>query len=297
MQLSNLTSFEGTLIKDGYFETLSQCTAVSKERTLTFIDDLKYINYIDSSLVSAVICTPELTSLLQDFNIGIITSDNPRLLFFEVHNYLSSHNHSVQFKTKIGGNSKISSTAYIADFNVSIGDNVIIEENVVIKEGTNIGSNCIIRSGSIIGGQGYEFKRSNTDYILRVVHVGKTIINDFVEIKENCTIHRAVFDWDSTSLGEYTKLDAHTHIGHGTKIGKQVMIGSHGNLSGNIIIKDHVNIGPSVTISNRLIIEECSKISIGSVVTKNVKVGTTVTGNFAIPHQKFIKNLKSIMGI
>ena len=67
---------------------------------------------------------------------------------------------------------------------VVIGDNVIIEEFVSIKEDVVIGNNCIIRSGSVIGGQGYEFKRYGKNNILTVEHIGKTIVNDFVEIKE-----------------------------------------------------------------------------------------------------------------
>ena len=41
-----------------------------------------------------------------------------------------------------------------------------------------------------------------------------------------------------------------------------------------------------------LIIFSFARVSLGSVVTKNVEENETVTGNFAIEHGKFIEKLK-----
>ncbi|MEZ7172922.1 hypothetical protein [Sporosarcina sp. OR05] len=294
MQLSKVPIVEGVLKIDGLFDIMAQCKVLSNQRILTFFDDIKYLDCINmNESISCVICRPQDQQLFGDKSFGIITTDYPRIEFFRIHNLIGMPNTSKK-STVIGSDSAISPSALIAKYNVQIGDNVIIEENVVIRENVFIGNNCIIRAGSVIGGQGYEFKRDKNQRIFRVEHYGSVEIEDFVEIKEFCTVHQAVFAWDKTCIGQHSKIDAHSHIAHGVKMGNRVMVGSHGNIAGNVCIKDDVYIGPGVTISNRINIEKGSRVSIGSTVTKSVDEYQVVTGNFAIDHSKFIFNLKRI---
>ena len=59
------------------------------------------------------------------------------------------------------------------------------------------------------------------------------------------------------------------------------------------MVGDHVWLGFGATLRNGLIIGEGSRVNMGSVVTKNVLPGESVTGNFAIEHDKFMENLKN----
>jgi aspartate/methionine/tyrosine aminotransferase len=58
---------------------------------------------------------------------------------------------------------------------------------------------------------------------------------------------------------------------------------------GNVDIGNSVWVGPSAVITNRIVLEDNCFITLGAVVTRSVKKGETVTGNFAIPHEKFRK--------
>lgn len=193
----------------------------------------------------------------------------------------------------ISNSAKIAETALLKGDNIYIGKNVIIEDYVIINNNTYIGDNSIIRSGVKIGGDGFEFKKADEE-ILRVNHYGGVIINSNVEIKENCTIHKAVFNWDNTEIDNHTKIDAMTHIAHGVKIEKRVLIGSKCNIAGNCVIQKDAYIGPGVTITNRVNVGRNTKVSIGSVVTKDVADNIQVSGNFAIDHEKYIKHIKEI---
>jgi len=293
MWLSEISGIETILGRDGEFEILAPCTTQTDKKILTFFETPKYLNNINSNTnISCVICKSEHMCLFENESIGILCAEQPKLLFFKLHNELVKKDATSERMTIIGENCRISNLANIAATNVVIGHDVVIEEFVSIKENVSIGNNCIIRAGSIIGGQGFEFKRNGYVDILSVIHVGTTIIENDVEIKELCSIHQAVFSMDCTRIGEFSKIDANSHIGHATKLGKRVLIGSHGNLAGNVCVEDDVYIGPNVTISNRLLIGKRSRISLGSVVTKNVTDDITVTGNFAIDHTIFIKDLK-----
>ena len=63
---------------------------------------------------------------------------------------------------------------------------------------------------------------------------------------------------------------------------------------GRVKIGENSYLGPNCTIKNGLILGENSKVSMGAVVTKNVNENEVVTGNFAISHEQFIKNLKKV---
>lgn len=296
MRLSEIFLENIEIHTDGEFDVLAQCTVTSMTKTLSFLDESSYIDTVkNNASISCIICRSDHIHLFGNKNLGIIISDNPKLTFFEIHNLLSNNKNEGNFETRIGNNSVISESAILSPKNIIIGNNVTIEENVIIRENVVIGDHSIIRSGCVIGGQGFEFKRNNVESILRVNHCGKVVIGDWVEIKELSTIHQAVFEWDYTSVNDYSKLDAHSHIGHASKIGKRVLIGSHANLAGNVTVGDDAYIGPGTTISNRLNIGNGAKVTIGSVVTKDVADNQIVTGNFAIPHDCFINNLKNII--
>ena len=55
--------------------------------------------------------------------------------------------------------------------------------------------------------------------------------------------------------------------------------------------------GPNSTVRNGIKIGENAKVSMGSVVTKNVEANQTVTGNFARIHQEYLKYMKYISEI
>lgn len=294
MKLSSLPSeLEINIVKDGSFSNLGHIVVDNQENLLTFCDDKNYLDIAKNNKnISSLICLPEMVNEFKDYNFGIISSNIPRETFFKIHNLLIPN--IKKQNTLIAKSAQISKQSIISNFNVEIGENCIIEDNVIIKPNTIIKNNSIIRSGSIIGGEGFQFWKTIDGKILSIKHWGNVIIGNNVEIKEYCTIHQAVFLWDSTIIGDFTKIDAHCHIGHGNHIGKKVYLCSHSNISGNSIINDNAYIGPGVNIPNRIEIGESAKVSVGSTVTTNIKDNIAVSGNFAILHKKYLNHIKNI---
>lgn len=260
----------------------------------TFIDNEKYLSNISLN-AKMIITTSEISKLVN--NMGVCISENPKISFFKLHNFLSTTNDYIiekDFNTQIGNNCKISKLSSIAEKNVKIGNNVIIEEFVSIKENTIIGDNSIIRAGSIIGGEGFEFKRMISRDVLPIKHIGWVLIGESVEIQHNTCVDKAIYPWDKTIIEDNCKIDNLIHIAHGVKLGKGVFIAAGAITGGRTIIKDNTWIGVSATVSNGLNIGKNSRINIGAVVTKDVEDYASVTGNFAIEHNKFINFIKSI---
>ena len=149
----------------------------------------------------------------------------------------------------------------------------------------------IIRSGSRIGGNGFEFSRFGNE-VLSISFAGDVLIEENVEIQNNTCIDRGVFD--RTFLGKNVKVDNLVHIAHDVKIGDNTFVVACTLIGGRTRIGKNSYLGPNCTVKNGLILGENSKVSMGAVVTKNVKDNEVVTGNFAIPHKQFIENLKKI---
>lgn len=294
MKLSNYESIlEGKIISDGNFDTLEYCTSLCDKPFLSFLENPKYIDKINSN-VSCIVTTKEIQPLLPQFIEGIIISDAPKKSFVLLHNYLAqSEEYSrKEYATKIGENCKISPLAYIAEKNVVIGNNVQIAPFVVIKENVTIGNNCIIRENCVIGGKSFNYTKTNDNKMLSMVDLGQVILEDNVEMCPMCHVASGPLPSDTTRLKENVKMDSFVQVGHGTIIGNRTLVASGVQIAGNVVIGADVWIGVNATISNRITIKDGGRVSLGSVVTRNVEEWQTVTGNFAVEHKRFLRELK-----
>lgn len=297
MRLSQITSNYQNIkvIRDESFCLLGMGTSKFNRRgVLSFLADEKYTSdIINNSHIVAIITKEEMISpeLIERF--GIIVCNDPKYLFYELHNTLvEDHFYWKNHKSNIAYDAKIASTAIIAKDNVNIGSGTIIEDGVIIHEGTEIGKNVIIRSGSIIGSSGFQFLNLG-EKVYPVKTGGKVLIYDNVEIQHNCCIDRGVLG-GATELMNDVKIDNFVHIAHDCMIGKRTLITAGVKFGGRTVVGDDCWIGINATISNGLVIGNSVTVSLGSVVTKNVPDGMTVTGNFAIEHSKFLTFLRSI---
>lgn len=284
---------EGKLIRDGEFDTLEYCTSNCNIAFLTFLENPKYLNELNEK-ISCVITTEEISKKTPQHIKGIIIADEPRKEFVKLHNFLTDSKVSAipEFKTEIGENCDISPLALIAEKNVRIGDNVSIGPFTVINNNVFIGDRCKIYEHCVIGGKGFNYVRTNEGEILGMRDMGKIVIEDDVEIYPMCHIAKGPLLTDITRIGKKSKIDALVYIGHGMKIGERSEILAGAQIGGNCVIGDESWIGINATIANRIQIGDNGRVSLGAVVTKNVDMGQTVSGNFAVDHNRFLSELK-----
>lgn len=284
------------IISDCEFEALGLSNSNTGARTLSFLDDTKFIDELkNNENICALICNQsDISGIPLGLFEGIVVSDTPRKEYFQLHNTLcSTANYTGNMPTShIGNNCKISPLSRIDDKGVFIGDNVVIGDFVSIQGPCSIGNNTIISSGASIGGSGFEFKRFESD-VLDVVHCGSVEIGENVKIWENVSIHKAVYPWDKTLVDSWSRIGAQTHIDHGAKVGEFVEICARCIISGRVSLGNHAFVGPGSIISNRIEIGNYAKVLIGSVVTQDVPQCSIVSGNFAIEHEKHMFRVKA----
>ena len=171
--------------------------------------------------------------------------------------------------------------------NVVIGDNSIVYSNVTLQD-CIIGSNCIIKSGAVIGGTGFGFDPKSK---ARINHIGNVIIGDNCNIGSNTTIDRAVFE--STFISKNSFIDNLVQIAHNVFIGEEAIIAAQTGIAGSTKIDDNVIIGGQAGISGHLKIGKNVTIAAKSGVTKNIADNSTVAGFPAVDIKSWkISNIK-----
>ena len=258
--------------------------------TLSFIDDEKFLEQlILNKNISVVFSTPELKDKIIDRIL--IVSDDPRFYFYDFVNKFGIKNY-VSFPSEISSSAKINPKAYVSENNVIIGDNTVISANVSILADVEIGSNCFIQAGAVIGSQGYEYKRTSKG-ILSVYHDGKVIIGNNVEIGANTCIDKGFFA-KNTVVEDDVKIDNLVHVAHSVLIKRGAFVIACSMLAGSCIVGEGAWVGPNATVGH-VVLGNQSNVTFGSVVTKNVGNGEKVSGNFAIPHDIFLNFIKKLI--
>tara|TARA_R110002033_G_scaffold92356_2_gene141800 strand:+ start:3498 stop:4379 length:882 start_codon:yes stop_codon:yes gene_type:complete len=276
--------------KDEFYELLGLTNSNSRN-TLSFIDDARYLKKLNqNSNITGVITNKDLSKTIIGKKVYVVA--DPRYSFFTLQNNVAeAFLKNKRIASKIDPSAKIHSKAFVDEFNVTIGKNTIIEPNVTIFSDVEIGNNCIIRSGAVIGTEGFEYKKT-TKGILAVKHDGKVIIGDNVNIGSNSSVSKG-FSYRNTIIGNDTKIDSLVQISHCVHVGQRCLLPASTMVAGSVTIENDVWVGPSVSISSQLRIQSGSSITLGSVVMRNVLENQVVTGDWAIPHLQFLKKLKN----
>jgi UDP-3-O-[3-hydroxymyristoyl] glucosamine N-acyltransferase LpxD len=244
--------------------------------TLALVSDLKYVSDANENPnVSLVLTTADLSiSIARE----CIISDTPLFSFWSLFNEcVERANRSSRLRTVISEGVTIANSAFVADNGVVIGAGTVLEENVVVYPGVEIGRNCRIRTGSVLGSDGFEKKRTERG-ILSIMHDGRLVIGDDVEVGVLNSIAKGFCNRD-TVIGNETKIDSLVHIGHCIQIGRRCLITAGAIIGGSVKIGDDCWIGLNSTIKNSLGVGDSAFVGLGSVVIRAVDSGSKVAGN------------------
>ena len=305
IRLSEVCGSSLTLLREGEFDSLGLCGAKAGIRLLTFCGSPKFLRMaLKNPDVSCLMVPPELaeTALAAGPERGVCTAADLRSDFFKLHNTLCGPEWKERYAgpdrpSVIDKTAKIDPRAVIASENVTIGPNTVIEAGVVIYGKTAVGADCIVRSGSVLGGSGLEFIRMGSEGILGVEHIGRLTIGDRVEIQYNCNVSRSLFPWHETRIGNDTKIESLVHIAHGSHIGERGLIAASACICGSAEIGDDVWIGPNATVSSEVKVGDKARVTLGAAAVSDVPAGSAVSGNFAIDHELFMEDhLRKLRG-
>lgn len=254
--------------------------------TISFLDNQKFVKDVNKNEnIIAVFVRDKDCHLLMDCKEAICV-DNPKAVLFDLHNYYCRE--FLSYPTnRIAQTARIHPTAYIAPNGVILGENVEIGPHSTILPGVAIGDNTKIGANCVIGEDGFHVFDDMRGIKRIAIHDGWVKIGQNVEIHASVVIDKGFMGRD-TIIGDECKFDEHVHIAHRAHVGRRTVIAGGADLAGSTNIGENVWIGPHSIVSNRINIGNGARILIGSVVIRNVKENSSVSGNFAIDHRKHL---------
>lgn len=257
---------------------------------LSFADHPKYIEKALQSKASAIIVN---TRLSPPEGKALLIHPKPFEAFIRLIQLFRPFEpliNTISPNAKIGKGTIVQPGAVIGN-HVTIGENCIIHANVTLYDHTVIGDRVIIHANSVIGADGFYFKKSENSYD-KFESGGRVVIEDEVEIGALCSIDRGVTG--DTFIGKGTKMDNHCQIGHDTVIGRRCIIGAHAAIAGVTRIEDEVVLWGRVSVNKDLVIGKGAIILATSAVDKSLEGGKTYFGVPAIEARKKWRELAAL---
>lgn len=281
--------------------------------SLTFLSNPKYNSWLYSTMASVVIVHEKFVPEREVLST-LIKVDDPYMAFtklLEYYNKIQLHKSGIESpnyvhesvvygediylgafsylsqNVRIGNNVKIYPNVFIGD-NVSIGDNTIIFAGAKIYSETQIGNDCTLHSGSIIGSDGFGFAPDKNGGYSKVPQTGNVIIEDNVDIGSGTTIDRATLG--STIIRSGVKLDNQIHVAHNVEIGKNTVIAAQTGIAGSTKIGCECKIGGQVGIVGHITIGNNVRIQAQSGIGKSIEDNEIVQGSPAMSYTDFNKS-------
>ncbi len=186
----------------------------------------------------------------------------------------------------------------IVESGAKVGERAHLEARVFVGRGTRVGEDCWLmpgvtvsaecmlgkrvrlQPGVVVGsdGFGYEVVAGRHE---KVPQVGTVLIGDDVEIGANSTVDRSRFE--STVVGEGTKIDNLVQIGHNVVIGKHCLICALTGIAGSVTLGDYVVVGGQCGIAGHVTIGSGAKLAAKSGVKEDIAANTSVWGSPSLP--------------
>ena len=265
------------IVNEHAFDRFARTTSTTQGPICVYVASKSYLSTVPDNAVM-VITSPEINANIEDADFGICISKDPKATYFRLFNISAELEKKEERPSTIGENTVISPLARISPVNVQIGRDTQIEDFAVIHENVVIGDHCIIRSGTNIGMQDYNYYMDK-GIRRHLWHFGKTIIGNHVEIGYGSMVGQALYPNDSTIIMDNVKIGFLSIVGHDALLGKNVMVYDRAIIGGYTRVGQGSQITLSATVKNGLVIGENVHVGMGSVVIRDIPDGETVFGN------------------
>lgn len=222
-----------------------------------------------------------------------IISDNPRLDYIRLLSHFFTQEKpkgfihptaNIEPGATIGKDVFIGAGCYVSAQCV-IGNGCILHPNVVLDNHVVLGDRCEIKSGAVLGQEGFGFERNEDGEPIHFPHFGDVIVGNNVFIGSNTTIERATLG--STIIEDNVKIDDLVQIGHNSHIGEGSMVTVGAIVCGGAILKPQSYLAPNVSVKEKVTIGSKGFAGLGAVVLKDVADNAIVAG---VPAKEINRN-------
>ncbi|WP_273397867.1 UDP-3-O-(3-hydroxymyristoyl)glucosamine N-acyltransferase [Actinobacillus porcinus] len=287
---------------------------------LTFISNVKYRPYLSQAQASVLVVSEADVEFCAE-NANLLIVQNPYVAYAILAQYMDT---TPKAAADIAPSAVISETASLGE-NVSIGANAVIEDGAVIgdnavigagcfigknaKIGCNtqlwanvsiyhevqIGDDCLIQSGAVIGSDGFGYANERGKWI-KIPQTGRVVIGNRVEIGACTCIDRGALDdtviEDNVIIDNLCQIAHNVHIGTGTAVAGGVI------MAGSLKVGRYCQIGGASVINGHMEICDQAIITGMSMIMQPItEKGIYSSGIPAQPNKEWRKTAALTMGI
>lgn len=282
-----------------------------REGTLCFLGEQKYVHYLTHTAASIVLMSRSL-EFHGTTGATLILVENARAavsrLLAMVAEVMMPRKHGTEQPSYISEGVEVPEDAYIGAFayigknvrlgkgvqiypQVYIGDNVVIGDNTTLYAGvkvyaySQIGKDCILHSGVVIGGDGFGFEPDKEGLYQKVPQIGNVVIEDDVEIGANTTVDRAMMG--STRVHKNVKLDNLVQVAHNVEVGESTVCCAQVGIAGSTKIGKRCILAGQTGVAGHISIADGCIFGAQAGVAGSVPEAGMYQGTPAIPAAKF----------
>ena len=291
---------------------------------VTFIDNPKYLNLLDTTSAGAVICAAKFVARVPE-RCAVIEAAAPYRAFATVVGLLYpaalrppgivggtgiapqaivdptarlEPGVTVEAGAVIGPHAEIGAGTVVAA-TAGVGSHVRIGRDGYVGSGATvqhalIGDRVIIHPGVRVGQDGFGFAMGPQGH-QKVPQVGRVVVQDDVEIGANTTIDRGANR--DTVIGQGTKIDNQVQIGHNVVVGRHCVIVAHAGISGSTVLEDYVVLAGKVGLSGHLRIGRGAQVAGGSNVADDIPAGERWVGTPARPIRQWMGEMRAMTAL
>ncbi|MCC8364748.1 UDP-3-O-(3-hydroxymyristoyl)glucosamine N-acyltransferase [Xenorhabdus sp. PB61.4] len=247
---------------------------------ITFLSDSRYTEKLAECQAAAIVLSE---ADLPHCKVAALVVDNPYLAYARMAQIMditpqpAQDIHSsavISPEATLGRNVAIGANTVI-ESGVVLGDNVIIGAGCFVGKNTRIGTGsrlwanvsvyhnvemgeqCLIQSGAVIGSDGFGYANDRGNWI-KIPQLGTVIIGDRVEIGACTTIDRGALD--NTIIGNGVIIDNQCQIAHNVIIGDNTAIAGGVIMAGSLKVGRYCMIGGASVINGHM--EICDKVTV-----------------------------------
>jgi UDP-3-O-[3-hydroxymyristoyl] glucosamine N-acyltransferase len=163
---------------------------------------------------------------------------------------------------------------------VVMGADCVVHAHASIREGVSLGSRVVIQDGAVIGSDGFGFARRPDGSHMKILSVGRVVIEDDVEIGAQSAVDRPAVG--ETRIGAGTKIDNLVQVAHGVHLGRNVILAAQVGIAGSTVLEDAVMMAGQSGATGHVRLGKGAIVGAKSAVTKDVDAGHHVAGIPAI---------------
>jgi UDP-N-acetylglucosamine acyltransferase len=146
--------------------------------------------------------------------------------------------------------------------NVRIGSGTRIGPHVVIERETELGRDCRVHAGCVLGGDPQDLKYGG--------EAAPLVVGDRTVIRECATVNRGTSARGRTQVGADCLLMAYSHVAHDCLLGDHVILANAVNMGGHCTLGDWVIVGGITAIHQFVQVGAHAFVGGSSAVRKDV---------------------------